>query len=130
MVAGARGWVDMVAPAARRCRPAVAVLPAELGAQDPSLLQQELGLDWGRQQLPGPRVNPTRDFQAGDIYKAEVSLLQRHRTVHVSLPCMQQHSSGNCRGPALKLVCEVPPLSHLPTFCAHTKGAGPNRHSF
>eukprot|EP00891_Asterochloris_glomerata_P002895 jgi/Astpho2/2895/Aster-x0115 len=44
---------------------------SELGAQEPSLLQQELGLDLGRQQLPGPRVNPTRDFQAGAIYRAE-----------------------------------------------------------
>ena len=86
MVAGA---VDMVAHAARPCRPAAVVLSAELGAQDPSLLQQELGLDLGRQQLPGPRVNPTRDFQAGAIYKAEVSPLQELRALEPALHAVE-----------------------------------------
>ena len=117
VVAGAEGWVDMSTRAARPCRPADVALFAELGAQDSSLLQQELGLDLGRQQLRGPRVNPTRDFQAGAIYKAEVHLLQKHRTVHLSLPCMQQHRTRVCRGPALKLVCVVPPVSCLLPDC-------------
>lgn len=118
-MAGAKGWakVDMVAHAARPCRPAAALLCAELGAQEPSLLQQELGLDLGRQQLPGPRVNPTRDFQAGAIYRAEVSLLQNHRTTHLSKPRKHQHSTGVCSGPASMLVRVVPPLSCLLPDC-------------
>ena len=106
-----------MAHAARPCRPAAVVLAAELGAQDPSLLQQELGLDLGRHQMPGPRVNATRDFQAGAIYKTEVSLLQRLRTAHLSLPRMLQHSARLCRAPALKLLCVVPPLSSLLPDC-------------
>ena len=92
MVAGAEGWVDMSTRAARPCRPADVALFAELGAQDSSLLQQELGLDLGRQHLPGPRVNPTRDFQAGAIYKAEVSLPQ-DGTVHLQPAPQALHPS-------------------------------------